>query len=356
MKKSLFMMAILAIAALTGCQDQTQSQLEFGDVADKATVQGYVYIDKGYVQEGSTYVVKSLPAAGAEVLVKVPYTKYDADAAAGDKFFEGVCDANGFYSIEVPVGQAAITGAKVYTRPIVDKYYDLVNGSIIEKTASYPESSASVEIERGKVYTAANIYMQKDVEGAILTRNQVIKVTGSIKEFYEKKEYYDPEDKDKGYYGVKEQTNPIKAVKLVITLTNSKYAGEEIVYNVNSSSDGSYNLSVNLYDVWDVKDTKVKVETKAYTATITHYYQQWYEDDSEWRYKSQEVSGYYASGSSTKTLSDGDVLLGAYISNIVLPFTPDYNKNTIYGIGKYTIDYVKGVYTYKSTNPLGWAY
>ena len=26
------------------------------------------------------------------------------------------------------------------------------------------------------------------------------------------------------------------------------------------------------------------------------------------------------------------------------------------GIGKSTIDYVKGVYTYKSTNPLGWAY
>ena len=102
---------------------------------------------------------------------KVPYSEYDADATTGEKFFEGVCDANGFYKIEVPVGQTAITGAKVYTRPLVDKYHDLVNGAIVDTEASYPEASATVEIERGKVYTAANIYLAKDVQSPILTRS-----------------------------------------------------------------------------------------------------------------------------------------------------------------------------------------
>ena len=95
MKKFSFLMAIFTMVALSSCQ-QEQSQLDFADVEGKAVVQGYVYIDKGYIQDGSNYVVKSLPAEGCAVLVKVPYSKYDADAAAGNKFFEGVCDANGF--------------------------------------------------------------------------------------------------------------------------------------------------------------------------------------------------------------------------------------------------------------------
>jgi hypothetical protein len=356
MKKSLFMMAILAIAALTGCQDQTQSQLEFGDVADKATVQGYVYIDKGYVQEGSTYVVKSLPAAGCEVLVKVPYAKYDADAADGDKFFEGVCDANGFYSIEIPVGQAAITGVKVYTRPLVDKYYDLINGAIVETDASYPEASASVEIERGKVYTAANIYLAKDVQSPILTRSQAVVLKGSVKELYEAKKYIDPEDKDKGYYAIVGKRAASKKVNLVVTITNSEYSSEEIVYNITTDAEGNYNLSANLYDVWDVAKTKVEIKSKAYLAELTHYYQFWNEDDTEWVYKTQTVAGYFDSKKVSKTLASGDLLIGAKLADLVLAFTPDYASVKIYGIGNEDIDKVDSKTVYKSWNPLYWAY
>ena len=55
MKKSLLMMAVLAIVALTSCQDQVQSQLDFDSITEKAVVQGYVYINKGYVKDGSNY-------------------------------------------------------------------------------------------------------------------------------------------------------------------------------------------------------------------------------------------------------------------------------------------------------------
>lgn len=355
MKKSIFMMAILAVAALTSCQKE-QSQLDFEGVEGKAVVQGYVYIDKGYMQDGSNYVVKSMPAAGCEVLVKVPYAKYDADAAAGDKFFEGVCDANGFYTIEVPVGQAAITGVKVYTRPLVDKYYDLINGSIVETEASYPEASASVEIERGKVYTAANIYLAKDVQSPILTRSQAVVLKGVVKETYEAKKYIDPEDKDKGYYAIADKRSASKKVNLVVTITNSEFSSEEIVYNISTDAEGNYNLSANLYDTWDITKTEVEIESQAYLAELTHYYQFWNEDESEWVYKTQTVSGYFDSKKVSKTLASGDLLIGAKLADHVLAFTPDYASVKIYGIGNEDIDKVDSKTVYQSWNPLGWAY
>lgn len=354
MKKNLFIVAILAIAALTSCQKE-QSQLDFNAVQEKAIVQGYVYIDKGYVQEGENYLVKSLPAKDCAVLIKVPYKKYDATASAGEKFFEGVCDENGFYKIEVPVGQSAITGVRVYTRPIVDKYYDMINDIIIEKEVSYPEASAAVEIERGKIFTAANIYLQKDVENPVLTRSQVVEISGLIQEKYEEKEWIDPDNKDKGYIAVQELRNASK-VDLTITLTNSEYYTEKIVYNISTNANGEYKLSANLYDTWQFTNTQIAIETKAYKSSITHYYQSWDEISYEWTAQSQSVTGYYPSYSLIDNLSESDLLLGAQMNDVVLTFKPDYNNNTIYGIGEYEIDYVEGTLVYKSWNPLYWNY
>ena len=50
MKKSLFMLAVLAAAVFTSCENE-QSSLDFAAIQDTATVQGYVFIDKGYVKE-----------------------------------------------------------------------------------------------------------------------------------------------------------------------------------------------------------------------------------------------------------------------------------------------------------------
>lgn len=348
MKKVLFFVAI-AIAALTSCQHE-QSQLDFADVEGKAVVQGYVYIDKGYIQDGNNYVVKSLPAEGCEVLVKVPYAKYDANATSGDKFFEGVCDANGFYSIEVPVGQTAITGVGVYTRPIVDKYYDLVNGAIVEKDASYGEAFAMVELERGKTYTAANIYIQKDVESPILTRKQTIAINGVVQEEYEE------EQNDYGTFSaIRGKRNVSSKVNLVLTFTNSDYPNEKIVYNINTDYSGKYQVSANLYDVWNIADTHVKVETKPYLASVKHYYEEY--TVWGWEKRNQLVTGYYAEKSIYENLTAGGLLIGIKMDDIVLKFVPDYNNNKIYGIGNSELDYINGSRAYRCYwNPLGWSY
>lgn len=348
MKKVLFLMAV-AIAAFTSCQNE-QSQLDFADVQGKAVVQGYVYIDKGYIQDGENYVVKSLPAEGCAVLVKVPYTKYDADAAAGDKFFEGVCDANGFYKIEVPVGQTAITGVNVYTRPIVDKYYDLVNGAIVEKDASYGEASAAIVLERGKIYTAANICIQKEVESPILTRNQTIAINGLIQE-----EYEEEENEYGSFSAIKGKRNVSSKVNLVLTFTNSNYDNEKIVYNITTDYSGKYQVSANLYDVWNIADTRVTVETKPYLASVKHYYEEY--TAWGWEKRNQSVTGYYADKSVSKYLTAGSLLIGTKMNDIVLKFVPDYNNNKIYGIGNSELDYINGSRAYRCYwNPLGWSY
>ena len=480
MKKSLFMMALGAIVALTSCQHE-QSQLDLGAVSETATVQGYVFINQGYAQDGATFVAQSIPAEGCGVLVKVPYTAYDADAADGYKYFEAECNAEGFYQIQIPVGQAPISGVKVYTRPIVAKYYDLENGKIVEKNASYPEVSAPVEVERGKLFTADPLYVYAEnvndkalVKGyvyinkgyvkdgssyvvkslpaekvdvlvtvddvtfvaitdnkgfynleipveqsgasakvatrpmidkyydlindeiveleasydaatttatlkqgqltlvadltiqnpntkQILTRNQSLTLKGEVKEWYEAKEWIDPNDQTLGYYAIADTREAAPQVKLVVTFTNTKFANEEIVYNITTDAEGKYELNAKLYDAWDIADTNVKVESKSYVSALIHYYQQWSEDDLEWKPKTQEVSGYFSGTQVTKSLSDGDLLIGTKMANMVLDFTPDKDSNQIRGIyyydnymGMYYDEPVGGVDTFRSWNPLEW--
>ena len=74
MKKSFFLAAFAAALALVGCQKQ--SELDFDDIKTKATVQGYVYIDLGYIQEGTGFAKLNKPAEGVAVAVKVDYQKY----------------------------------------------------------------------------------------------------------------------------------------------------------------------------------------------------------------------------------------------------------------------------------------
>ena len=357
MRRNLLVAAFAALA-LVGCQKQ--SELNFDDISTKATVQGYVYIDQGYVADGSGFAKLSKPADGVAVAVKVDYTAYDKDAAGGQKLFEATCDANGFYQVEIPVGQKAISGMSVYTRPFIGKYYDIVNYAIMEMEVSYPEASTSVEIEQGKVFTAQNITITKDVEKPILTRNQIVTISGKVVEQYEKKEYKDPSNPDLGYTAVTGTRDATKPVSLVVTVYDpySSSDDRELIFNITADKDGAYSFEANLYDSWDISDLMVEVEAKSYLNTVDHYYYKYDSDEKNYVRKSQEVNGYFKSNYVDKNMSDGDLLIGCVLSDLPMKFVPDYAKQDIYGIGNPNIDTydAKGNLLYKSENPLNWAY
>ena len=351
MKKLL--LVALATLALVGCQKQ--SQLDFSDVAGKARVQGYVYVDYGFRQDSNTFVVMNEPAKGCEVVVKVPYKKYDAEAAEGEKFFTAVCDDNGFYTIDIPVGQAAITGAKVYTRPFVGIYHDLVNNQIMEINASFPETSTSVEIENGKTFMASDMIVSKDVTVPNFSRQQIVNVSGQIAQYYEKKNWIDPENIDKGYTVSSDIQNANKPVQLQLTFYVPT-SGEMLVYNVTTDETGVYSLTANLYDVWNINDVEVDIVAKSYLNEVTHYYKKYDEDEKKFLDKTQHVSGYYEGKRISDLLNDGDLLIGHVFPKMVLTFVPDYAKEIIYGIGNDAIDMKDGKVIYTSSNVLGWSY
>ena len=102
----------------------------------------------------------------------------------------------------------------------------------------------------------------------------------------------------------------------------------------------------------------MKIEAKSYLNKISHYYEKYDEDEKKYLSKTQEVSGYFERGEVKKPLSDGSLLIGCVVSDLVVEFVPNYAKETIYGIGNPDIDKKndKGIMIYKSHNPLGWAY
>lgn len=355
MKKIL--LVALATLALIGCNNK-QSQLDFNDIVGRAVVQGYVYVDRGYQQDGNAYVLINEPAEGCAVAVKVPYKKYDANATDGDKIFETVCDANGFYSVEIPVGQAAITGATVHTRPFTGKYYDMVNGNVIEIEASFAESQTSVDIENGKTFTAANMIVTKDVTAPNFSRQQVITLSGQIAQMYEKRTWIDSEDHDKGYTVSADKQNANQAVKLKVEFSNNnpRYASQKLIYDITTDETGNYTLSANLYDVWDINDVAVSVTAQSYLSSTTHYYKKFNKDDKKFEDKTQTVEGYYNGYTINDLLSEGDKLIGHTMPAMSLNFVPNYATQTIYGIGNTSIDIVNGETIYLSDNVLGWHY
>ena len=144
---------------------------------------------------------------------------------------------------------------------------------------------------------------------------------------------------------------------------------EKIVYNITTDAEGKYELNAKLYDAWDINKTTVKVEIKDYLANMIHYYQQWSEDENDWKAKTQEVSGYFNGTQATKSLSDGDLLIGTKMADMTLVFTPDYDSNQIRGIANAYTEYevinseyvslycdakVDGVNTFRSWDPLNW--
>lgn len=356
MKK--FLLVAMAALALVGCKSK-QSELDFDDVAGKAVVQGYVYVDKGYVKDGDNYIKSDVPVEGLQVVVKVAYSEYDANAGAGTKIFEGTCDANGFYSIEIPVGQKAINNAEVCVRPFSGEYSKLINGNIQVVQVAYPESSTFVEIENGKTYRANNIMVAYDNEVPNASRQQKVDMTGWVWQTYEKRSYIDNNDKTLGYKVERDLQDAADAV-VVVTVT-SITDNRELRYEVKTNNEGTYSLSLALYDDWSITDVNVVTRVKAAKGSVTHYYTKLIDKDfGEWgvlHKEQQTVSGVFQSDSNYRMLKEEDALLGFRMPSMTQTFEPDYDNEVIYGIGDDYYDYDEnGVQIYKSTNPLGWRY
>ena len=103
--KKLFLCAAVAMLALVGCEKQEQSSLSFEDAKTDAKITGSLvyYADKA---GANTEEVK---LANQRVYFQVAANQY-ATGAIGVKSFEATTDADGVFTITVPMGSKAITG------------------------------------------------------------------------------------------------------------------------------------------------------------------------------------------------------------------------------------------------------
>ena len=93
--------AILTVLTFSACsEDQTAFNIE--KVPGRATVQGTITYNEGATVSGGKLSYSYKPAADLKVFITVDNSSYD-DNLSGSTVFETTTDANGKYSLEIPV-------------------------------------------------------------------------------------------------------------------------------------------------------------------------------------------------------------------------------------------------------------
>ena len=111
--KKVFLFAAVAMLALVGCEKQNQSSLDFEDAKSEAKISGNLV----YFADKAGTATEEVALANQRIYFQVEANKY-ADGAIGVKTFEAKTDANGAFTITVPMGSKAIAG-KLLTDVIV---------------------------------------------------------------------------------------------------------------------------------------------------------------------------------------------------------------------------------------------
>ncbi len=151
----------LALCAVFGfvfsCTPQ-QSELTVDNLKQEAQVVGKVTYDSGYLWEGGMIVSYSnwLPASDVEVIARIPYSNIGGSSAKGDYTVTTKTDANGKYSIKIPVGATGVNVSLSALPFYKDKH--VLNGEGKDATVSgalYNNSTnPGVYVQSGEIKTA----------------------------------------------------------------------------------------------------------------------------------------------------------------------------------------------------------
>lgn len=173
--KFFFSMLAAAAIALTGCNKQTELEINYGK---SGTVQGKVTIFK---DNGTSEI-----AAGIKVYAKIPYSELittvgepedPADGNESDdvkselqgyKTFEAKTDQNGIYKFEIPVVDNADNDIELYTenKEIDGKFY---YGTASANRPLTPNSTVFQNIDM----------LSKEMSEAVKTINGTVKIQGA---------------------------------------------------------------------------------------------------------------------------------------------------------------------------------
>lgn len=239
MKQKLFGAAALVAFILAGasCTKQEQSEFNFDAVTQEITISATVTYDAGVEANGASYtIVNAKPAAGRKVTVEVPMASYVA-GAQGSKLFETVTDANGYFTIAIPVKSDGIAGVEVHLEQFTDFYtsYESMgaDGKPIFKTilkrysydfGPFALTPGNFAFQNNIVYNAANASVEEF--------DNIVNFKGQIKLAIEKG------------YRIGDYKNANKAtVEFNVTYPGG---GAANTYTFGTVTDGEGNYSINI--------------------------------------------------------------------------------------------------------------
>ncbi len=356
MKKTILFAAV-AIGTLLfpACNEKKQSEMTMDAIQGRATIQGRIMYDQGalQVEDAMLVGVNMTPAKDVTVSVKVPYSEYKS-TSEGNAIYTTKTDAEGNYSISIPVGSEAVT-ATVSVLPFYADYGQYQDGTIstIEGALFTASTSAQVSLDQGDIQIQDVELVNPDFQIGLPERSKSLTLKGKVMYIGEVVEV-DPYDSENKTYvkGSIERPN----VPLTIYLLNNNSSEASIVYNVTTDAAGEFNLTAKFYDTWEYNFTVIAEVKASYVASdsenaFSHYAMQ----VSTGKWTIQNLAGVYQEAYTSKSVDSSNEFL-AMTLDLEQEFDPE-DESIIRGIGNPDIDYDQdGVMIYSYNNPMNWWY
>ena len=262
--------AILTVLTFSACsEDQTAFDIE--KVPGRATVQGTVTYNEGATVSGGKLSYSYKPAADLKVFITVSNSSFD-DNLAGTTVFETTTDANGKYSLEIPVPDYSVnisvrTAQFKGTHSTVEKVNNKVTN--VSKNVVYGGRSSVELISSGYAYCDMVCTPTSYGENLPATFGETVTLKGRVGQNtivytpIELIEYYP------GYQDARITKYFISAggIDLIIKVN---YNGESFALNATTNSQGEYSILIPVTEFPASFDYEIEALPKV--GKFTQYY------------------------------------------------------------------------------------
>lgn len=302
--KNLFNIALMAILAicLASCEKE-QSSFQISDIKTSALIKGKLLYHLGQDYKGGEYIENIKPAEGKKVYVEVKNTEYANNDARGVAIFEATTDAEGSYSINIPVLYSN-TEATIKAEPFIDTYKRVID--VKDGVPVYEETETIFYIEGNTRSLSPNdiVFWDKmystDERGEDPRYEYISKFTvkvGEPKYKIETNEY--DEEVIERYYAPKADIDVIATINDVNygATTNNKGEATFIIPSKEKAWDTSISLKTTPYIVNAFQHFEKHYETRTGTRIVEkETYGQYYNEETgsyEWGLYTYEVEETY---------------------------------------------------------------
>ena len=339
--KYIFKIAAVALVALLvalqACNNK--SELNLDTFTGKATVTGYIEI-LTYTESADDY----LPAVGKTVVVEVANSEY-CDGAVGVKYFYGVTDENGKFSIEVPVTNKGVE-ATVYGESFVYENY-LYNEVLNGTSANYIDAvmttaTTKITLRDGDTYYYAGSYTIESASDVEIEMQEVV-LKGKLT-------YTGWKLVGSEFVGTTIPYDNMPFMIYVSTENNldGTISVEDIsLFKGTTDAEGMFKLKVNIPFA---DNYQFELQVSHVNNNFVHHY---YDVDlGEW--KTQTVPTLFDGYKSYKNkfYIYGNIVELGVVNVTTTPMT----KEQVRGIGNPDVDYDGMTQIYKNGDRIGWKY